>query len=176
MPRPGLLADATLHLHYRMPQPGGGAAYVPSDLDPASPDFYDYPTMPWFTNPRDTAANGSRGRSSTLELPAPCISLAVPALVDGEFLGVGLADLERRPVAEFCATGLRHAGGSSAALVSDIGIVVAVTGRGDLTIGEPIPDAALLAVARDAGNGLHEVAGAVLARVPTFPWSLLVLD
>ena len=175
-PRPGLLADVTLAMHYRMPVRGGGAATIPSDLDPASPDFYDYPTMPWFTNPRDHGREWVEGPFADPELPAPCISLAVPALVDGEFLGVGLADLNGDRVAELCATGLRHAGGSAAALVSDIGIVVAVTGRGDLTIGEPIPDAALLAMARDAGNGLHEVAGAMLARVPTFPWSLLVLD
>jgi hypothetical protein len=95
------------------------------DLDPASPDFYDYERAEWFTVPRDNGEGWIAGpfldHSGTDE---HILTLTVPVISGGRFLGVAGADI---PVARIEAIGgaALAAMPAAAALVNHVGRVIA---------------------------------------------------
>jgi hypothetical protein len=91
---PGVLADAPRWLEWWRSAPAGAPVFLNASLDPADPDFYDYERAEWYTTPRDTSARWIAGpfvdHSGTNE---HILTLTLPVVRDGEFLGVAGADI-----------------------------------------------------------------------------------
>jgi DNA-binding FadR family transcriptional regulator len=91
---PGALADAPRWLEWWRSPPAGAPVFLDASLDPADPDFYDYERAEWFTTPRDTGERWIAGpfldHSGTNE---HILTLTLPAVRDGAFLGVAGADI-----------------------------------------------------------------------------------
>jgi len=122
---PGALADAPRWLEWWRSPPAGAPVFLDASLDPADPDFYDYERAEWFTTPRDTGRRWIAGpfldHSGTNE---HILTLTLPVLRDGAFLGVAGADI--------AVGGIEAIGGaalaaldSEAALVNHRGRVIA---------------------------------------------------
>src|SRR5829696_4750705 len=122
---PGALADAPRWLEWWRSPPAGAPVFLDASLDPADPDFYDYESAEWYTTPRDTGRRWIAGpfldHSGTNE---HILTLTLPVLRDGAFLGVAGADI--------AVGGIEAIGGaalaaldSEAALVNHRGRVIA---------------------------------------------------
>jgi DNA-binding FadR family transcriptional regulator len=91
---PGALADVPRWLEWWRSVPGGAPVFLDASLDPGDPDFYDYEAAEWFTTPRDTGERWVAGpfvdHSGTNE---HILTLTLPVVRDGAFLGVAGADI-----------------------------------------------------------------------------------
>jgi hypothetical protein len=118
---PGLLADRDLHLEwwqYETRPPGTGRSepsMLEVDLNPASVGFYDYATAEWFVVPRRTGRRHVVGPYVDVHgTDRYLLTLTVPVMADGTFLGIAGADL---PAARFEALVLRDLGDLAADVV-----------------------------------------------------------
>ena len=104
---------------------GSGASRLRLNLDPSSPDHYDYQSMPWFTSAREErrrVVHGPYVDYSGSELFT--LTVTAPVIDGDDFLGVTGADLnflelERRLV------GVLRRAGTDACVVNDEGRVIA---------------------------------------------------
>jgi len=91
---PGLLADAHWYLEWWQENPAGAPLQLLRDLDPSSSAFYDYTHWDWYTGPLS-------GTESTICGPYVdylctdeySLTLSVPVVLDGAFIGVAAADV-----------------------------------------------------------------------------------
>jgi DNA-binding FadR family transcriptional regulator len=92
---PGLLGDADRWLEWwSATTPGSRPEALRVNLEPTAPDFYDYLTNDWFTSPRDTlrpTMSGPFVDHACTNMYA--VTLSVPVIADGAFLGVAAADV-----------------------------------------------------------------------------------
>lgn len=104
---------------------GSGASRLRLNLDPASPDRYDYQSMPWFTTARDErrrVAHGPYVDYSGSELFT--LTVTAPVRDGDDFLGVTGADLNFLELERQLVGVLRRAG-TDACVVNDEGRVIA---------------------------------------------------
>jgi hypothetical protein len=108
---PDLLADSPLWLEWWWTRPSGTPEAVRVNLDPAAPDFFDYPRAEWFESPMSQSTRYVAGPfvdyACTNEY---AITAALPIVVQGQVVGVAAADvlvasLERRIMPRLCALG-----------------------------------------------------------------------
>ncbi len=92
---PGLLGDAERWLEWwSATTPGSRPEPLRVNLEPTAPDFYDYLTNDWFTSPRDTlqpTMSGPFVDHACTNMYA--VTLSVPVVADGAFVGVAAADV-----------------------------------------------------------------------------------
>jgi hypothetical protein len=135
---PGLLADAEYWLEWWWTRPSGSPEALRVNLDPAAPDFFDYPTADWYATPMATA----RAHISGPYVDYACtnqyaLTVALPIASRGRLIGVAASDvlvssLERRILPSLRR--LRH----PAMLVNSGGRVV-VSNSPDYSPGERVP-------------------------------------
>lgn len=122
---PDVLEDAPLWLEWWRRATGGPPAFLAVELDPARPDFYDYVRAEWFTTPRDAGERWVAGpfvdHSGTNE---HILTLTLPVVRDGRFLGVAGADIAVGAIEPIAAPALA-ATGADAALLNHRGRVIA---------------------------------------------------
>ncbi|WP_424534589.1 hypothetical protein ACOZ38_30580 [Sphaerisporangium viridialbum] len=124
---PGLLADAPWYLEWWQDNPGGAPAQLLRDLDPASSAFYDYTHWDWFAGPHAGAERTVCGPYvDYLCTDEYSLTLSVPVLVEGVFVGVAAADVFVRAFEGAVTPALRSIPGP-AFLVNASGRVVAST-------------------------------------------------
>lgn len=114
---PGLLTDRPLRMEWWQADTEGTAAPVmlEVDLNPASVGFYDYAAAEWFVVPRRTGRRHVVGPYVDVHgTDRYLLTLTLPVLADGEFLGVAGADV---PVARFETLVLRELGDLAADVV-----------------------------------------------------------
>lgn len=86
---PGLLSDAEWHLAWWLGSPGGEVRRLATVDDEAADGFRDYTTLEWWRIPQRTGARHLTGPYvDYLCTDDYTITLTVPLVVDGEFLGV----------------------------------------------------------------------------------------
>lgn len=97
---PGLLDGQRLQLEWWQRDPDDEAAkWLDVDLNPDSVDFYDYVAAEWFVVPRRTGRRHVMGPYVDVHgTDRYLLTLTMPVIDDGEFLGVAGADV---PVAWF---------------------------------------------------------------------------
>jgi hypothetical protein len=97
---PGLLADRALRLEWWQCEPDRpDPVRLEVDLNPHSVGFYDYASAEWFAAPRRTGRRHVVGPYVDVHgTDRYLLTLTVPVIADGEFLGVAGADV---PVAWF---------------------------------------------------------------------------
>ncbi|MFT3865463.1 MAG: GntR family transcriptional regulator [Solirubrobacterales bacterium] len=92
---PGLLGDVDRWLEWwSATTPGSRPEPLRVNLEQTAPDFYDYLTNDWFTSPRDTlqpTMSGPFVDHACTNMYA--ITLSVPVVCDGAFVGVAAADV-----------------------------------------------------------------------------------
>ncbi|WP_181779134.1 cache domain-containing protein, partial [Pseudonocardia pini] len=111
---PGLLADRPLRMEWWQTE-AGTAAMLEVDLNPASVGFYDYAAAEWFVVPRRTGRRHVVGPYVDVHgTDRYLLTLTLPVLADGEFVGVVGADV---PVARFETLVLRELGDLAADVV-----------------------------------------------------------
>ena len=122
---PGVLADAPRWLEWWRSARLGAPVFLDASLDPADPDFYDYEQAEWFTTPRDTGERWIAGpfldHSGTNE---HILTLTLPVVRDGAFLGVAGADIGVGRIEAIGGTALA-ALDAEAALVNHRGRIIA---------------------------------------------------
>ena len=113
---PGLVAGQPLRLEWWQHDPDRDTpAWLDVDLNPNSVDFYDYVTAEWFVVPRATGQRHVVGPYVDVHgTDRYLLTLTVPVVDDGEFLGVAGADV---PVARFETHVLRELGSAHADVV-----------------------------------------------------------
>ncbi|OLT20754.1 hypothetical protein BJF78_09340 [Pseudonocardia sp. CNS-139] len=118
---PGLLADRDLQLEWwqydtRPPDARRGEpSMLEVDLNPASVGFYDYAAAEWFVVPQRTGRRHVVGPYVDVHgTDRYLLTLTVPAVADGTFLGIAGADL---PAASFETLVLRELGDLAADVV-----------------------------------------------------------
>jgi hypothetical protein len=110
---PGLLRDRPLRMEWW--QADGDLGLLEVDLNPASVGFYDYAAAEWFTVPRRTGRRHVVGPYVDVHgTDRYLLTLTLPVLADGEFVGVAGADV---PVARFETLVLRELGDLAADVV-----------------------------------------------------------
>jgi DNA-binding FadR family transcriptional regulator len=124
---PDVLADAPLWLEWWWTTPAGTAEQLVVNLDPAAPDFYDYTTAAWYRS----AKRDGRPQATGPYVDYFCtgeytITLSVPVLLDGRFLGVAAADVLAGSLEKLVMPGLLARGGP-VALASQDGRLIAAT-------------------------------------------------
>lgn len=91
---PGLLADERHYLEWLQRDQAGTPVPLLLDLDPASDDRYDYPEMEWFRVPQEEGRRMIGGPYFDYRgTDRYALTLAVPVLADGRFVGVAGADI-----------------------------------------------------------------------------------
>ncbi|GAA4556163.1 cache domain-containing protein [Planotetraspora kaengkrachanensis] len=91
---PGLLADAHWYLEWWQENPSGTPVQLLRDLDPSSSAFYDYTHWDWYTGPRSGAERTVCGPYvDYLCTDEYSLTLSVPVVLDGAFVGVAAADV-----------------------------------------------------------------------------------
>jgi methyl-accepting chemotaxis protein len=143
--------------------------------DRRHPDYYDYVSVEWFARPAETQQAWITGpfvdEGGT---NAFMVTVSVPVLARGRFLGVGATDLRVEQIGTLCAPALRRLG-APAALVNHEGRIVASTDARALPAGAELPgDASAWALAED-GVFAERADGTAVARLATLQWSLVVL-
>jgi len=122
---PDALEDAPRWLEWWRRAGAGPPVFLNAELDPDRPDFYDYERAEWFTTPRDTGERWIAGpfvdHSGTNE---HILTLTLPVLRDGRFLGVAGADITVPSLERIAAPALA-AVGADAALLNHRGRVIA---------------------------------------------------
>ncbi|GFG50891.1 cache domain-containing protein [Mycolicibacterium agri] len=106
---PGLLPAEPLRLEWWQRDPNRPSpVWLDVDLNPASVDFYDYVAAEWFAVPRTTGRRHVTGPYvDVYGTDGYQLTLTMPVIDDGEFLGVTGADV---PVARFETHILRRLG------------------------------------------------------------------
>ncbi|GAA1209319.1 hypothetical protein GCM10009608_51790 [Pseudonocardia alaniniphila] len=104
---PGFLADQPLRLEWWQCEPErGDPRQLEVDLNPHSVGFYDYAAAEWFVVPRRTGHRHVVGPYVDVHgTDRYLLTLTVPVVADGEFVGVAGADI---PVARFETLVLRE--------------------------------------------------------------------
>ncbi|GAA3807044.1 cache domain-containing protein [Sphaerisporangium flaviroseum] len=124
---PGLLADAHWYLEWWQDNPGGAPVQLLRDLNPASSAFYDYTHWDWFAGPRSGAERTVCGPYvDYLCTDEYSLTLSVPVVVEGVFIGVAAADVLVRAFERAVTPALRRIP-APAFLVNASGRVVAST-------------------------------------------------
>ncbi|TYB65970.1 hypothetical protein FXF51_17360 [Nonomuraea sp. PA05] len=91
---PGLLVDAPWHLEWWQDDPSGTPVQLLRDLDPASSAFYDYTHWEWYAGPSEGAERTICGPYvDYLCTDEYSLTLSVPVLAGGAFVGVAAADV-----------------------------------------------------------------------------------
>jgi len=122
---PGLLADRARWLDWWQTPPEDDPVFLDVDLDPESPDFYDYTAAEWYAGPERTRHRHVAGPYVDYGgTDTYMLTLTTPAQVDGRFLGVVGADV-RAARFESLLLGVLAACPTEVALVNDEGRVVA---------------------------------------------------
>ena len=153
-----------------------GPEFLEVELDnPRHPGYYDYVSVEWFAKPAETQAPWIAGpfvdEGGT---GAFMVTVAVPAIARGRFLGVGATDLRVEQLGALCGPSLRRLG-VPAALVNHEGRIVASSDPAALPPGDPAPgDTGAWAVAQP-GVWAERTDGTAVARIATLPWSLVTL-
>jgi hypothetical protein len=113
---PGLLADRPLRLEWWQSEPDrDDPVRLEVDLNPHSVGFYDYAAAEWFAVPRRTGRRHVVGPYVDVHgTHRYLLTLTVPVIAEGEFLGVAGADV---PVARFETLVLRELGDLAADVV-----------------------------------------------------------
>ncbi|MFJ2029476.1 cache domain-containing protein [Streptosporangium sp. NPDC087985] len=124
---PGLLSDAPWYLEWWQESASGEPVRLVRDMDPASSAFYDYTHWDWFAGPRSGAEHTLAGPYvDFLCTDEYSLTLSVPVLSGGEFIGVAAADVFVRRFETAVSPVLRGIEGP-AFLVNASGRVVAST-------------------------------------------------
>ncbi len=122
---PGTLADAQHCLQWWWVTPDGGIAKLAVDLDPESPEFYDYTSTAWYREPERTGQQAVTGPYvdyiCTREYT---FTVSVPLHIGGRFAGVAGADILAVQVERLALPALTRLA-RPAALVSGNGRVIA---------------------------------------------------
>ena len=143
--------------------------------DPRDPDYYDYVSVEWFAKPSETLAPWVAGpfvdEGGT---GAFMVTVSVPAIARGRFLGIAATDLRVEQLGTLCAPALRRVG-APAALVNHTGRIVASSDAVRLRPGDPAPRDAGTWAAAQPGVWAERSDGIAVARIATLPWSLVVL-
>lgn len=90
---PGTLTDADRHLEWWQSDSSGGHSRLVLDLDPDSPDGYDYVAMEWYVGSK---AGRPSVRGPYLDYAGAdrfILTFATPVVVDGVFVGASGADV-----------------------------------------------------------------------------------
>jgi hypothetical protein len=172
---PGALSDRERWMeYYTLGEHGPELLQVVLD-DPRHPDYYDYVAAEWFARPAQTLQPSITGPFLDAGgTDAFMVTVSVPALARGRFIGVGAADLRVEQVDALCAPLLRRIG-RPAALVNHDGLVVASSDAAALRAGDALPgDAGAWALAQP-GVWAERGDGTAVARMATLQWSLVVL-
>jgi Methyl-accepting chemotaxis protein-like, first PDC sensor domain len=149
---PGILADAARCLEWWWSTPGGEVSKLAVDLDPDSPECYDYTTTQWYREPGHTGQPAVTGPYvdyiCTREYT---FTVSVPLLSGGRFAGIAGADILADEVERLALPALARLP-RPAALVSGNGRVI-------------------------ASNTTRALPGSVLGgehvwQAPSLPWSL----
>lgn len=113
---PGVLADRDLRIEWwQHPWGADDPTMLQVDLNPASVGYYDYAAADWFVVPRRTGRRHVVGPYVDVHgTDRYLLTLTVPVIADGEFVGIAGADL---PVARFEALVLRQLGDLAADVV-----------------------------------------------------------
>jgi hypothetical protein len=113
---PGFLADQPLRLEWWQCEPErGDPRRLEVDLNPHSVGFYDYAAAEWFVVPRRTGHRHVVGPYVDVHgTDRYLLTLTVPVVADGEFVGVAGADI---PVARFETLVLKELGDLAADVV-----------------------------------------------------------
>lgn len=113
---PGLLVDRALRMEWWQSEPErDNPIWLEVDLNPHSVGFYDYAAAEWFVVPRRTGRRHVVGPYVDVHgTDRYLLTLTVPVVADGEFLGVAGADV---PVARFETLVLRELGDLAADVV-----------------------------------------------------------
>jgi len=161
---PGALADVPRWLEWWRSPPAGAPVFLDASLDPANPDFYDYERAEWYTTPRDTGERWIAGpfldHSGTNE---HILTLTLPVLRDGAFLGVAGADI--------AVGGIERIGG--AALAALDGEAALVNHRGRI-IATNTPRRLVGTLWPGAEQSWPPSGGDRLIRDPRLEWSVVV--
>lgn len=144
---PGVLADRALRLEWWQVEPDRARpVWLEVDLNPASVSFYDYASAEWFVVPRQRGRRHVVGPYVDVHgTDRYLLTLTVPVVAGGEFLGVAGADV---PVARFETLVLRGLGdfpaGGEVVVVNAEGRVVLSTSSRWLTGSLVGPDTGLV--------------------------------
>jgi len=91
---PGVLTDAARCLEWWWVTPSGQPSKLHVDLDPQSPEFYDYTSLPWYREPERTGHRAVTGPYVDYICTRQyTFTVSVPLLVDDQFAGVAGADI-----------------------------------------------------------------------------------
>jgi hypothetical protein len=90
---PGVLADAPLSLEWWWTTPAGTPDQLRVNLDPAAPDFYDYTAADWYSSAEHGGPVVSGPYVDYFCTGEYTMTLSVPVVLDGRFLGVAAADV-----------------------------------------------------------------------------------
>jgi hypothetical protein len=150
---PGILADAARCLEWWWSTPEGEVSKLAVDLDPGSPECYDYTTTQWYREPGHTGQPTVTGPYvdyiCTREYT---FTVSVPLRAGGRFAGVAGADILAGQVERLALPALARLP-HPAALVSGNGRVIASN------TARALPGSVL-------GRGEH------VWQAPSLPWSL----
>jgi hypothetical protein len=127
---PGLLGDRPRHLVWSERTASGAPKRLVLDLDPAGEDSYDYPSMSWFTIPRDEGGRAVLGPYVDFRGANRYVyTFAVPALADRVFLGVAGADVPVQDLEPALLAALKPLTADAVVVAADRRVVVANRGR-----------------------------------------------
>jgi hypothetical protein len=166
---PAVLQDAPLWIDWCWADRGSGFEQLEADLDPDSPEFYDYTTTEWYREPERTGGRCIAGPYvDYICTHEYTFTLSTPLVHEGQFIGVAGADILAEQVERLVLPGLARLG-CVAVLASGNGRVIA-SNAPQLTPG--------VVLGRDeASSGLLAVAGPSDAtRRSPLPWVLLEGD
>lgn len=153
---PGTLADAARCLEWWWVTPSGQPSKLHMDLDPESPEFYDYTSLPWYREPERTGQRAITGPYVDYICTRQyTFTVSVPLLAGGRFAGVAGADILAQEVERLALPALARLP-QPAALVSGNGRVIASNTT------RALPGSVLA----------PEQAGPDLWRDPELPWHL----
>ena len=153
-----------------------GPEFLEVELDdPRHPAYYDYVSVEWFARPAETQAPWIAGpfvdEGGT---GAFMVTVAVPAIARGRFLGIAATDLRVEQLGALVGPSLRRLG-VPAALVNHEGRIVASTDATSLPPGDALPGAAGTWAQAQPGVWAEQADGTAVARIATLPWSLVTL-
>lgn len=125
---PGLLIDETHYLEWLQRDTSGTPVPLLLDLDPASDDRYDYPEMEWFRVPKEERRRMVGGPYFDYRgTDRYALTLAVPVLADGRFVGVAGADIPLSHIEAEVLPALRRLGARAALINHERRVVTANT-------------------------------------------------
>lgn len=128
--RPGLLLDAERWLEWMWTSSEGRLEPLRINLEPTAPDFYDYVATAWYQHPLESGQSEVTGPY----VDAVCtgeyvLTLSVPVLIKGEFVGVVAADVLLGVVERIAIPLLVEAGTPSAVVSREGRVMVSTDGR-----------------------------------------------